>query len=224
MSNENPLAWLGRQKERKALKLCKNHMSKIVEVVEAMKDTFSSFNKNKENVKANSKKVFHKEREADEKKAEVLEELSKGNFPPLSREMIIRLVLATDDIGDNARAAAMKLSYLDPETLNNDVKKGLEKLTDLSCKSANLLEEAFSLLLENPQAAVDKTGEVEKAEEDADTFRAESLTPKIVEWADESQKPGTSYVLVEIEDNIEESIDQAENSADTIREIAIGSM
>lgn len=224
MSPENPLAWLGKQKEKRALTLCKGHMEKIVKVTDSMGNAVYSFCDGKKNFKKESKMVFDNERAADRKKAEVLEELSKGNFPPLSREMIIRLLMTVDDIADNARAAAMKLTFLKSEDISEDVKEGLKKLSDLAKEATVLLKESFSLLLEDPQKAVDKTGEVEKIEEKGDYFRAENLTPKLVKWADESQRPGTSYTLVEVEGNIEEVLDQAENSADVIREIAIRSM
>ncbi len=222
MPKEKPILWLGKQKEKRALKLSKEHMNEIVKVVEAMKELVYSFSKGERDLETKSKKVMDEEKKADSKKAEVIDELSKGNFPPLNREMIIRLIMTTDDIADNARAASAKLTFLNPKNIDDDVKKGLKNLADLAFESSKLLEEAFSLLIKDPEKAIEKTEEVEKIEEKADYFRAKNLTPLLVKWADDSQKPGTSYFLWEVEDNIEEVLDQSENSADVIREIAIG--
>jgi len=221
MTSDKSIEWLGKPKEKRALKLCQGHMDEIVKVTEAMRDSVQSFSKNKEKFQEKSEKVQERERSADEKKSQILKELSRGNFPPLSREMIIRLILTTDDIGDNARAATLKLGYLEPKKISDEVLEGLNELSKIACESSASLKETFSLLLENPEKAIEKTEEVEKIEEKADNFRANTLIPKIIEWADKSKNPGTSYILSEVEDNIEDVVDRTENSADVIREIAI---
>lgn len=224
MSSESPLAWLGRQKEKRALKLCKRHMDEIVNTAEMMKKAVHLFCENSENIRAEAEEVMDKERIADNTKSEILEELSKGSFPPLSRENIVRLIMTADDIADNARAAAMKLTFLEPESVDEDVKNYLKELSDLAYETTVALKDAFSATLERPESVREETRKVEKLEEKVDNFRAEKLIPQIVKWADESHKPGTSFVIAEVEDNIEEVVDQSENCADVIREIAIGSV
>lgn len=223
MDSDRSIAWLGKQKEKRALKLSKEHMERIVQTTKSMRDVVNKFTEDDKSIEIDSDKVFDSEKAADETKSEILDQLSKGNYPPMSREKIMRLVMTADDIADNARAASMKLTFLNPEDLDEGVKDGLKKLSELSYESAQLLREAFLALIEDPESAIEKTQKVEKIEEKIDFFRADNLTPKIIEWADESHKPGTSLVLAEIEDNIEEVADQSENCADAIREIAIGS-
>lgn len=223
MSSESPLAWLGRQKEKRALKLCERHLGEIVDTAEAMRDTVHLFCENGGEIRSKAEGVMDKERVADKTKSEILEELSKENFPPLSRENIVRLIMTADDIADNARAASMKLTFLDPESVGTDVKRSLKKLSDYAYESTVILREAFSATLEDPKSVKEQTAKVEEKEEEVDNFRAEKLIPQIVKWADESHKPGTSFVIAEVEDNIEEVVDQSENCADVIREIAIGS-
>lgn len=224
MSSEESLNWLSKQKEKRALELCRKHMEEIVKVTESMKNSIYSFSDEKKDFDDISKEVFDHERAGDKQKKEILEELSEGNFPPLSREMIIRLIMTIDDIADNARAGTMKLAFLDPKDINEELREDLKQLGDFAHESAIELDRAFKNMLEDPKNAIEKTGEVERIEEKADRFRGENLIPKLIEWADESQKPGTSYIFVEVEGNIEEVLDQAENSADVIREISIRSM
>ena len=224
MSSEKSISWLGKQKEKRALNLSKEHIDQIVDTAELMKNAITKFCENDENIDADSDDVFNKEKQADETKAKILTELSKGNFPPMSREKIMRLVTTADDIADNARAAAMKLSLLKAEEIDKDLKKDLGKLSEYAYESTKLLKIAFDALLEDPESAIEKTEKVEDMEEKIDFFHAENLTPKLIKWADESHKPGSSYVLTEVEDNIEEVADQAENCADAIREIAIGAL
>lgn len=224
MPEESPLTWLGRQKEKKALQLSTDHIEEIVETAESMRNAVHLFCNNGENIREGAEKVFDNEREADKIKSQILKELSKGNFPPMSRENIIRLILTADDIADNARAAAMKLTFLDPKNVNEELKEELKKLSNFAFEATKLLKNAFSAMFENPEAVRKGTAEVEKMEEKVDSFRAKKLTPTLVKWADESKLPGTSYVLAEVENNIENVVDETENCADVLREIAIESM
>ncbi len=224
MPSDKSIAWLGKQKEKEALNLSKQHMKEIVESTRLMKEAVYEFCEDGKNIEIDSDKVFEKEKDADQIKSKILIQLSEGNFPPINREKIMRLVTTADDIADNARAAAMKLTFLDPANISRDVKDGLMKLSDYAYESTIEMREAFLALLEDPESAIEKTEDVEKMEEKIDFFRSENLTPHIIKWADESHLPGTANILTEVEDNIEEVADQAENCADSIREIAIGSL
>lgn len=225
MSPEESLSWLGRKREERALTLCDEHLGKVVEVANSLRKTFYSFAEDGEDVASNSKKVLEGEKEADNKKAEVLKEVSEGTLPRVSREAIIRLIITTDDIAENARAAVEKLSFLDPEDVDEDVRVGLKEISDYACESVKLLREAFSISLhENLEEAINKTEEIEKMEEKVDHFRAENLLPRIIEWTNNSREPGNSILVMEIESNIEEVVDNTENSADIIREIVIGAL
>lgn len=224
MSSRSPITWLGRQKEKKALQLSTEHIEEIVKTTESMKDTVHLFCNNGKNLREGAEDVFNNERKADKIKSQIIEELSKGNFPPMSRENIIRLILTADDIADNARAAAMKLTFLDPENVSDELKEELKKLSNFAFESTKLLKNAFSAMFEDPEAVREETAKVEKMEEKVDSFRAEKLTPTLVKWADESKLPGTSYVLAEVENNIENAVDETENCADVLREIAIESI
>lgn len=224
MSPEESLSWLGKQREERALTLCDEHLSNVVEVVDSLRKTFYSF-ADGEQIATNSEKVIEGEKAADNKKAEVLREVSKETLPRVSRESIIRLIITTDDIAENARAAVEKLSFLDPKDVDEEVREGLKEISDYACESVKLLEEAFSICLhENLEDAINKTEEIEKMEEKVDHFRAENLLPKIIEWTNNSKKPGNSILVMEIENNIEEVVDNTENSADIIREIVIGAL
>lgn len=225
MSSEKSLSWFGRKREERALILCKEHMDLILDVTAAMRDTFYSFAEGATDLTEKSREVEDKERRADEKKAEVLERVSHRNFPQVSAEAIIRLVMEADDIAENARAGAEKVVLLNSEDVDEEVRKGLRQLTDYAYECVELLRETFLVSLhDNLDTAIEKTKEVEKMEEKVDHYRAETLLPKIISWANKSEETGDSILLVQIESNIEEVVDEAENSADVIRQIVVGAM
>lgn len=223
MSSDKNITWLGKEKEKKALKLSRDHMKEIRITAEALEEAVHLLFDKSENLSESTDKISRHERNADKIKEEILEELSKTNYPPFSREKIIRLIMTSDDIADNAWAAGKKLSLVDPDIPNEQVKEGLKKLSTLASKSAQKLEKAYKTLIENPDSVNEDTKDVERMEERIDSFRAQELTPDLVRWADKANKPGTSHILVEIEKNMEEIADQSENVADIIRQISIGS-
>lgn len=223
VGSRTPIEWWGRKEKDEVLKISKKHIDGILKAVEKMNNAIQIFCDVEDGEKTEkiSEEVLKKEGEADQRKGEILEDLSEKTFHPMSREKIVRLIMTADDIADNAKGAAGKIVLLDPTTLNEELRENLKKLSNLALEAVKLLENTYSTLLENPEESLEMTNEIEKMEEKIDYFRAKELMPKLIEWADKIQKPGTSSILVEIENNIEEVADQTENVADIIRKIAI---
>ncbi len=216
------MMWIGREKERKILELCKNHIAKVVKVVAEMHQTFHEFGKlNQKKVEENFKKVFEYEKEADEIKRSILEELSKGLFHPINREEIIRLILTADDIAAHAKAASRKLILIPPKKVNERLREVLKVFADNLLKIAEEVNNAFQTLTENPQQAVQASNKVENLEEKIDDFRVETVIPEFLVWCEESKTISLCLILKEIIDGMENLADKCEDVADVIRDIAI---
>ena len=214
--------WLGREKERKILELCRSHIQKVVEVVEGMHKTFHSFkNLNQDEVEKNFKEVFEKEREADEIKRGILEELSKGLFHPINREEIIRLILTVDDVAAYAKAVSRKLALIPPNKLNASLREILKVFADNLLKITYEMSSAFQALTENPSEAVKASNKVESLEEKIDDFRVESIMPEFLSWCEQLKSISLCMILKEIIDGMENLADRCEDVADVIRDIAI---
>jgi len=214
--------WLGREKERKILELCRSHIQKVVEVVEGMHTTFHSLEKlNQLEIEKNFKDVFEKEREADEIKRGILRELSKGIFHPINREEIIRLILTVDDIAAYAKAASRKLALIPPDKLNASLREILKVFADNLLKITYEVNIAFQALTENPSKAIEASNKVENLEEKIDDFRVESVIPEFLSWCEELKNISLCIILKEIIDGMENLADRCEDVADVIRDIAI---
>lgn len=211
------------EKEDLALEYTDQHMGKILETTEAMNEAVHFFREDSQKLPRKIDDVLSNEEEADEIKNKTMHELLDPKYDPSSREKIIRMVTTADDIADNAKAAATKLSLLDPEEPNEELKEELVQLSNLTLESVKTLKEAFSILFNRGEVkgAIDKADEVEKIEEEIDDFRAKNLFPKIEEWISEYDMTGSAFVLIEVVRNIEEVADRAEDTADAIRDIAI---
>lgn len=216
--------WLGRQKERKVLDFCKKHLSIVVKIVAGMRKTIYAFC-DLEVEKANSafKEVFREEREADDIKREILEELSKGVFHPINREEIIRFIQTAEDVAGNAKAASRKLNFIPPKKLGESLRGRLKEFSDNLLRIAELTRDVFELLTKKPSEALTLAQAVEEMEEKIDDFLAEVILPEILAFCDRSKSVSTSLMLWEIIDNMENVADRCEDVSDIMRGIAVSS-
>lgn len=216
--------WLGRQKERKVLEFCKKHLNIVVKTVAGMRKTIYAFC-DLDTGKANSafKEVFREEREADEIKRKILEELSKGVFHPINREEIIRLILTAEDVADNAKAASRKLNFIPPKKLGESLRGRLKEFSDNLLIIAELTRDVFESLIKKPGKALTLAQAVEEMEEKIDDFRAEVMLPEILAFCDRSRSVSISLMLREIIDNMENVADRCEDVSDIMRGIAVSS-
>jgi predicted phosphate transport protein (TIGR00153 family) len=222
MRGGGPLLWIGKSRETEVLERCDEHMKKVVETVEAMNRAFqhACSLKEKEAKKA-FWEAFKREKEADKAKKEILEDLSKKIFQPLNRDEIVRLVMTTDDVASNAKAAARKLTFLNLKELTPELRKLLSHFSSRVLEISKTTYKNFLALIQNPSSAIKVSHEVERIEEEIDDFRGEKLIPKLLEWQNRNRSVGSSLLLKEIADNLEEVADRCEDVSDLIRYIAL---
>jgi len=216
--------WLGRQKERKVLDFCKKHLGIVVKIVAGMRKTIYAFcDLEVENANSAFKEVFREEREADDIKREILEELSKGVFHPINREEIIRFIQTAEDVAGNAKAASRKLNFIPPKKLGESLRGRLKEFSDNLLRIAELTRDVFELLTKKPSEALTLAQAVEEMEEKIDDFLAEVILPEILAFCDRSRSVSTSLMLWEIIDNMENVADRCEDVSDIMRGIAVSS-
>jgi len=75
-------------------------------------------------------------------------------------------------------------------------------------------------LLDDPEAAINVTHEVERMEEEIDEYRV-ALIENILEYGDEVKSIAAWLMLKEAVENMENIADRSEDVADVIRSIAI---
>lgn len=223
MRGGGSLFWIGKGRETEVLERCDDHMRKVVETVVEMDRAFQagcSLRKRKEVEKA-FREAFKREREADEAKKEILEDLAKKIFQPINRDEIVRLVMTADDVASNAKAAARKLTFLDLAELPKELRKLLSHFSSKVLEISKTMYKDFLALTRNPSSAIKIAHEVERIEEEIDDFRGEKLVPRLLEWQKTNKNVGSSLLLKEIADNLEEVADRCEDVSDLIRYIAL---
>ncbi|NIV43924.1 DUF47 family protein [Candidatus Bathyarchaeota archaeon] len=213
--------WLARKREKELMNLCKAHADKIVEAVVHLKQVIYSFcDDDQEGLQNGFNLVFEKEREADEIKRKILEELSAGPFHPIDREEVVRFVLTADDVAANAKSAARKIRSSSIKGVTKEIKEGLKGLSEMLVNIVNTMRDAFTKLLKDPKGAIAIADKVESIEEDIDDYRVE-LVEKILKLGNTAKSLSAWLMLKEAVENMENVADRSEDVADVIRSIAI---
>lgn len=212
--------WVSSSVSREALQSVVNHLSLIREVSKSSLEFFKCFKENDlEGVRKFFSEVFNYEREADNVKRKILEELSKGFIHPIDRDEIIRLVLAVDDIAAYIKAASRRATLVDPKLVDYEVKFYAIIMAEKVLQAIELLKEAVIALHSEPSRALRIANDVERIEEEVDEIRLKALD-KVLRSCDQSEI-STCIVSKEIIDSLENSADRCEDSADVIRVIAV---
>ncbi|MBA7501880.1 hypothetical protein ES706_00455 [subsurface metagenome] len=222
MKSSSSLIWLGKEKEKEIIKLCEEHMNKLIATIIGLKKTVYAFcESDATKMKSAFKEVADRESEADEIKRKVIEKLSKGIFHPINREEIIRLILTADDIATNAEAATRRLRLIPLGKINKDLKAGLKTMSDSLVDIVESVSNALRMLTQNPSDAIKLANEAEMIEESIDDFRMNQLVPKLIAWINRSKTVGFCVMLKETIDRMENIADRCEDVADVIRSIVI---
>ncbi len=222
MASRGPLSWMGEARERKILEIVDEHIKRIVKTVAGMNKAVQAFCKiDMKKINEGFKEAFKSERDADELKRMVLEELSKGIFHPINRDGIIRLTMTADEIAANAKAAARKLKYMNPKKLQKDLRETMCNFSNAVLDTTIKTHETFVSLTKDSKSAIALSYEVEKLEEKIDDLRAEELMPRLMVWYRKIKDIGLALLMKELTDNMENIADLCEDVSDIIRSIAI---
>ena len=214
-------SWISRTREKKALELYIEHVSKIVSIVEhALYATKAYREGNWEKFSEEWRKVFDEERQADELKRKILAELAEGVFHPIDREEVVRLAITSDDVASYAKAWCRRISFIKENELPIVL---LDKLIEM----ANHVYEAIKIIMEASKDllagrrnhVLELANKVEFHEEKVDDLHVEALR-EVLTYCD-STKTSNCIIAKEIVDTVENAADKCEEVADVLRSIAL---
>jgi predicted phosphate transport protein (TIGR00153 family) len=214
-------SWISRVRERKALELYIEHISRILGVVEHAVDAIAAY-RDGDSVKLDEdwRVVYEGEKEADDYKRRILMELSESIFHPIDREEVVRLVITSDDIASYAKAWCRRLKLVRDEPLPTDILDAAYKMGMLVHEAVKLILEASRELLSgNKRRVLELANKIESIEERVDDLHVESLERALL-YCDKA-KPSHCIIVGEIITTIENAADKREDTADVLRSIAL---
>jgi len=213
-------AWIGRRKQRAIIAMCMEHIDKIIETIDSLKEMLEHYDRGEyEKAMVSYEKVFKKERKADDIKRKIIAELSKGVFHPIDREDLIRLTLTLDDIAAYVKAAGRRLVITEPMNIPKNIFNVMKTMTSKVKDATVLIKNAVMELYENPRKALDIANDIERIEEEVDDKRIMGLE-ETLKWC-QTVDIVSCMTVKETIDSLENAADKCEDVADVIRSIAL---
>lgn len=213
----DPVAALGRAKEETVLEMIRIYIDKVVTVVDSLPQVVTSYVEEKFDLTEKEvQEMIALEKEADEMKRLILNELSRGGIYPVNREDLLNLVRSLDDIANMAVGAAYRI-LLRKFKLNEEMKQNLLELAREDVVIVKKLRESLLAMRPSMRKAIELSHVVEEIEERADAIYRK-LYKNLFDMETDFK---TFYQLREIIVRLEEIADKAEETAEIVRLIAI---
>jgi predicted phosphate transport protein (TIGR00153 family) len=160
------------------------------------------------------------ERQADELRRTMVEELTKGEMYPEERDDLMELVRAVDWIADWSKEAGRILRMVPFEKAPDNIKGATYNMVKANVDCVKVLIKSIDSLPRDPSEALSYADEVEMLEESIDDLYGETryhfATEPLIEF-----KIGELILMNEFFDAIETIADWCENTADIVRAIAV---
>jgi len=214
--------WISKERKREVIKMCIEHISKIVSVVEYGVKVLESYSTNNSTELSHWwKEVFKAEREADDIKRKLIFELSSEVFHPIDRETILRLILGADDIAAYAKAWSRRAVILSSihEPLPNTVIRKMLEMGKKVLEATEMVKKSIEKLVEEPKAVLEIADRIERIEEEVDDIRIEVFN-EIITLCD-TLKTSSCILYKELMDSVENAADKCEDVADILRSLAL---
>ncbi|MDD1775832.1 MAG: DUF47 family protein [Candidatus Methanomethylicus sp.] len=213
--------WMGRQEEKVIIQTCEKHLEKIFSIVDKFKVFTDAYCTNDlEEATRLARNIATLEREADEIKEEVIDNLMESTLHPMDQDEIMRLILTSDDIASQLKSATRKMLFSHANEIPEIVKSGLKQMVNALMEEMAALMETIASLQAHRNDVFDKAEKTERMEEIIDDLRVDLLA-QILDWADTAIHIRDWLMIKEAVENIELSSDKIEDTADVLRAIAI---
>ena len=221
MSANRILAWFEKRRKTKTLETARDQITKSIETIEDLKKAMVAFSEGKiETADKSLDELFSKEKEIDELRRSVFEELSKGSLPVKYREDLMLLVGRLDMMADRVKDAARSLKLLLGQTIPKEISKAFVETTKTLFECSVALGHCLEMLGTDPSKVKDYAKRVEELETTLDEgyLKTKSLFFKY----DKEVGCATILELKDLAEYLEQAADLCEDTSDYIRTLAAG--
>ena len=210
------------QIRRMVLDICQDHVRKILEGVRELSNMVFDFasGSNSQSMDDHLSQIKRLKEEATEQKRILLNELAEAGMLLINREDFLRLIVQIDEIVDFCEGAAYRLCTLAKRKIKmkKDILDSLSNLSKNVLKTVTNLRETILSLTYSRSKAIEMAKSVEIAEYVVDEiFR--DLEMKII---DAKLDLGTTLLLRDLAQSLEDIADKAEDATDSTRVLALG--
>jgi predicted phosphate transport protein (TIGR00153 family) len=211
----------GPKKGEKVLELVERHLELTQSAVISLQEMVEvSGEKGQEEGSKVFPDISKFEREADELRRTMVEELTKGEMYPEERDDLMELVRAVDWIADWSKEAGRILRTIPFTKVPESIKTATYNMVRANVDCVKVLIKSIDALPKDPSEALSYADEVEMLEETIDDLYGETRYHFAKEELTEF-KTGELILMNEFFDAVETIADWCENTADIVRAIAV---
>jgi predicted phosphate transport protein (TIGR00153 family) len=214
----------GSKSEKRVLDIIAEHLAMVQRCAKELKNMISSAEQmNWALIKSQSEIVSKYESMADDIHREAVIQIAQGAFFAGMREDFLDLIEQVDDIADASQDAARAIAEapIEPKIFEylQNADPTLRQLVDCIDRCVTTLVESIESLRTNAELAVNKSLEVEKAEEAADEIKSELISRLSTH---RQNMDALTYLQVkEMILKLDEVADAAENCSDLVITIVV---
>lgn len=207
---------MGRKREHEVISLLKSEAGKAHEFMLLLQKIVSSIPVDKREASKILREMARIEKDINNSKRVIIEELAKGMTDALERAEIARLALSIESIISHARAVANRIVVLGD--LPDNIKSIARNLVNLATGSTLLLVNAVGKLEDDPAESLTMAEKIEELERTADEqlAKAEALVSSNCDAG-----PLMCYMILRLVESLEAITDQAENAANNLRVLIV---
>jgi len=213
------LRWFEKRRHIKALTMMQQHLAMTVSIVEDLERAVTAWvNNNEKELKVCADRVSKAEREADNLRREVMNELARGELPAADREDLMHLMKRVDMVADWSQESTRIIKALPIQEVPGVLRKACVEMVEGVKECVFALRKSISRIAEKPAEALKAADEVERQEEKVDDLheKARALLAK-----ETIKSAGVAVLISQLLGGFEMAADSCEDACDQVRVIVI---
>jgi predicted phosphate transport protein (TIGR00153 family) len=213
------IKWFQKRRETKTLSNVQRHLVLTTDIVEDLeKASDAAIEENEKEMRMHIEKVATSEREADSLRRRVMDEISKGELPPIDREDLMELVKRLDMVADWSRESTRVLGALPMRYVSKSIRGELVEMIKGVKQCVVSLQVCVNKMMTKPDEALQAADAVEREEEKVDDIHERF---RILLGKEDFPRAGVAVLISELFDAIEMIADACEDACDHVRVIMV---
>jgi len=213
------LKWFEKRRETKALTMMQQHLAMTVSIVEDLERAVKAWvNNDEKELTVCADRIAKAEKEADNLRREVMNELARGELPAADREDLMHLMKRVDMVADWSQESTRIIKALPIGEVPETLRKACVEMVDGDKECVFTLRKSISRIAEKPEEALKAADEVERQEEKVDDLheKARALLAK-----ETIKNAGVAVLISQLLESFEMVADWCEDTCDQIRIIVV---
>ena len=213
------IRWFEKRRETKALETVQRHLALTTGIVEDLeKAVGAAIRNNEKETEKYIKRVTNAERKADTLRRKVMDDISKGELPPVDRADLMDLVKRVDMVADWSRESTRVLVAIPMEEVPTSIKDGFIEMVESVRHCAISLRKCVNKMMAEPGKALQAADAVEREEEKVDDIHEKA---RILLGKSGLQNAGVAVLVGQLFEAIEMIADSCEDACDQVRVIMV---